>query len=235
MKKLHILLTLCLVNIGVGSVCQTADDIIEKHLNAMGGKEKLKSIKTVVMEGKILANGAEIPVTTTFINNQGMRIDINLMGMKGFVIMRPDSGWTFMPFGGQTSPEAVPSDQLKGMKSNFDLSGQLCDYSLKGHQVEYLGLDDVDGTECHKLKVTDSEGYLSYHFIDPDTYFLVRTIAKRTIGGKEIEAQSDFNNYKQVEGGYYYPHAVNSMNGPMEIVKISVNSDVDPSVLQLRI
>ena len=95
------------------SKAQTADEIVQKHLSALGGVEKLKSIKSVVMEGKITAPNMEIAVNMTTMHNKAWRMDIELMSMKGWMILRPDSGWVFMPFQGQTTPDAMTPDAIK--------------------------------------------------------------------------------------------------------------------------
>lgn len=212
---------------------QTMDEIITKHLQALGGKDKLNSMQSVIMEGVVNAQGMEIPVKTTIVHKKGMRVDFSMMGMDAWTIMRPDSGWTFMPFAGQTKPEPIPTDMLQQSAEQWDLSGQLCDYANKGNTLEYLGMDDVEGTECHKVKCTDSKGSISYYLFDPGTYYLVKTVKKISAGGKEMDAETKFSNYKEVDGGYIFPHTIESSNGPIEMTKIKVNADVAPSVLML--
>lgn len=211
---------------------QTADDVISKYVAALGGKDKLTSINSVVMEGKVSAQGMEFPMTTTIVNHKGFRLDFSVMGMNAWMIMRPDSGWSFMPFQGQTKPEAIPVDQLKESVDQLDLSGLLLDYKEKGHTVEYLGLDDVEGTECHKLKVTSKSGKLTYFLIDPTSYYIVKTISKQKFGGKEFDAESKFSNYKEVEGGYVFPHTIESMNGPLDLTKVSINTPIDEAIFK---
>ncbi len=217
-----------------GLSAQTVDEIIAKHLQAMGGKDKLTSIQSVVMQGVVNAQGMEIPVKTTILHKKGMRIDFSMMGMDAWTIMRPDSGWSFMPFGGQTKPEPIPVDMLEQSAEQWDLSGQLCDYSNKGNQLDYLGMDDVDGTECHKLKCTSAKGKVTYYLIDPSSFYLVKTVSKINAGGKEMDAESKFSNYKEVGGGYVFPHTIESQNGPIEMTKISVNDAIDASILMVK-
>lgn len=156
-----------------------------------------------------------------------MRTDFSVMGMNAWMIMRKDSGWTFMPFQGQTKPEAVPADMLKETQDQLDLEGELVDYKEKGSTVEYLGMDDVEGTDCHKLKLITKAGNVHYYLIDPKTFYTVRRIAKQNAGGKEVEVQVDMGNYKEVEGGFIFPFTVTSMGGPVEMTKIVVNGTVD--------
>lgn len=211
----------------MGVHAQTADEIITKNIQAMGGVDKLKSIQSVVMEGKINAQGMEIPISMSMVKNTAMRTDFSVMGMNAWMIMRKDSGWTFMPFQGQTKPEAVPADMLKETQDQLDLEGELVDYKEKGSTVEYLGMDDVEGTDCHKLKLITKAGNVHYYLIDPKTFYTVRRIAKQNAGGKEVEVQVDMGNYKEVEGGFIFPFTVTSMGGPVEMTKIVVNGTVD--------
>ena len=233
MKKLFVVLSILFV-IPKVFYAQTVDEIVNKYMQALGGKDKMNSIQSVMMEGKVNAQGMEFPISTRIVKNKGSKVEFSLMGMDAWIIMRPDSGWMFMPFQGQTKPEAMPADQIKEGADQLDLSGELCDYSAKGNVVEYLGLDDVEGTECHKLKVLTKNGKLTYYLIDPTSYYIVKTISKHKAGGKEFEAETKFSNYKEVEGGYIFPHMVESMNGPVEMLKISVNAPIDESIFQLK-
>ena len=110
------------------------------------------------MEGKITAPNMEIAVNMTTMHNKAWRMDIELMSMKGWMILRPDSGWVFMPFQGQTTPDAMTPDAIKEQLDQLDLESTLCNFKEKGHSVEYLGMDDVEGTECFKLKTITKSG-----------------------------------------------------------------------------
>ncbi len=233
MKKL---LSILILFLGLQTLffAQTADEIIDKHLQAIGGKDKLKKLNSIIMEGKVNAQGMEIPMNTMIVNNKGFRLDFSLMGMDAWMIMRPDSGWSFMPFQGQTKPEAIPADQLKEGVDRLDLASELCEYKEKGHTVEYLGMDDVEGTECHKLKVLSKNGNTTYYLIDPKSFYTVKTINKVKAGGKEFDAETKFGNYKETEGGYVFPYTIDSGQGPLEITKITINAPVDDSKFTVK-
>ena len=65
---------------------QTADEIIDKYVQALGGKDKLTSIQSIVMQGKVSAQGMEIPVSTTILNNKGSKVEFSVMGMDAWII-----------------------------------------------------------------------------------------------------------------------------------------------------
>ncbi|MCC6816246.1 MAG: hypothetical protein IT267_07540 [Saprospiraceae bacterium] len=228
MKKVFYLL-LCGAFVLNTLSAQTADEIVDKYIKANGGLDKLKSIETTLMEGKINAQGMEVGINMISKKNKGAKMVIELMGMKGWTIMTPDSGWIFMPFQGQTKPESMTSEQIKSSIDQLDLEGELVNYKEKGHAVEYLGMDDVEGTDCYKLKVTTKTGNTHYMLIDPTSNYIVRKISKQKADGKEIDVTVDFSNYKLTENGYLFPHTISAMGGPVEFTKVVINGNIDDS------
>jgi len=61
MKKTFIIMT-ALFAVSAYSQAQTADEIINKNIAAMGGMEKLNSIKSIYEEDSINAGGVKIPL-----------------------------------------------------------------------------------------------------------------------------------------------------------------------------
>ena len=108
MKHVRILLSVFVLLIAGSLKAQTVEEIIAKNIEAMGGKEKLASIKSVRMESSLSVQGMEIPVVMTRVHNVGQRVDITAMGMSGYVILTPTAGWQYMPFMGQSAAEALP-------------------------------------------------------------------------------------------------------------------------------
>jgi hypothetical protein len=48
--------------------------------------------------------------------------------------------------------EKMSADDTKSLMEDADIDGPLVDWKAKGSTVEYLGTEDVDGTQAHKLK-----------------------------------------------------------------------------------
>jgi outer membrane lipoprotein-sorting protein len=121
------------------------------------------------------------------------------------------------------------------MKINADLEGPLVDYKSKENTVEYLGTEDVDGTEAHKLKVTFKSGDIRYIYLDPDYFLEIRNVDVTRVRGAEQVEETDIGNYEKVEG-LFFPYAIESgpKDGPKEsaitIEKAEVNVNLDESV-----
>jgi hypothetical protein len=230
MKKIVAVVYLFLFVLPVFS--QSADEIIEKHLEAIGGKEKLKQLSTVVMEGNMTVMGAEIPVKLFLSHNKGMRVEISAMGMMGYIIFTPTEGWQYFPFQGQAAPEVQPAEVVKEAADQLDLQG-LLDYKEKGHQVEYLGKEDYEGTECHKLKVIYKGGSEATMFIDPQSFYLLKQITKTKATGQEVEQVQTFSNYTKLPEGYVFPYAQTGFGpGEVSFTKIEVNKLVDETLFK---
>ena len=218
--------------VSVFTFAQTAEEIVAKHIEAVGGTAAWKKVNSLYYEGKMTVQGAEVNVTLTVLNGKGSRQNISVMGMTGYQIVTPTAGWNFMPFQGQTTAEAMTADELKQAADDLDVHGKLVDYKSKGHTVEYLGKDDVEGTECFKLKITTKAGNVETIFIDPKSYYVVRSVVKRTANGQESDVQSDLSNYKKLPEGIVVPFSITLPFGEMVISKAEVNKQIDESTFK---
>ena len=159
------------------SKAQSVDEIINNHLDALGGKEKLLTLKTVKMEASMNMQGMDIGIITTIANGIGSRVDISVPGMgEGYQILGKEKGWNFMPFQGQTSPEESPAEDVKFSQTTLDIQSPLLNYKEKGHTVDLLGKETVDKVECYKIKLTAKTGKMVTYFIDTKTYMKVKTL-----------------------------------------------------------
>lgn len=213
---------------------QTADEIVSKHIEAIGGTEKLKTINTLVMEGTLSAQGMEIPIKSYGQQNYGSKQEFVVMGMTAYIISRKDSGWNFLPFNGQTAPEPMTAEDLKDRENDLDIQSELLDYKTKGHSIELLGKEDVDGTECFKLKVLYKNGKEATLYFDPATYFIIQRKGIAKANGQEIEVTTKLSNYTKTPEGLVFPMTIesNTLPGPLTFTKVEVNKAIDEATFK---
>lgn len=212
---------------------QTADEIITKHIEAIGGADAWRKINSVKMEGSMqIPSGPLVNMTQTILHGKGNRQDIIVMGMNGFIIITPASGWNFMPFNGQAAPEAMTAEDVAENQSELDVQGSLVDYAAKGHTVEFLGKDDVEGTECYKLKVNLKSGKPETMYFDTKSYMLIRTVAVQKANGQEAEVTTNFSNYEKLPEGIVVAKSIGLPFGELNITKVVINSPVDESIFK---
>ena len=209
---------------------QTADEIINKYITAIGGRDAWHGLNTIHMEGFVTSQGTKIPISSTTINKKAMRQEFTVSGMTGYQIVTTTQGWAFAPFAGQKAPEAMPPDQVKSQQDQLDIQGELLDYKTKGEIIEYLGKEDVDGTDCYKLKVSKKNGNVSSVFIDPSNNYLIRVMTKATVGGQEHESVMNFSNFHSLDKGLVFPMSIDGDMGEVKFTKIDINPKVDESI-----
>ncbi len=234
MKNLSVALFTLLSLTSISVKAQTADEVIDKHIEAMGGKDKLATLKSVRMETNLSVQGMDIPVVITRVHNVGQRVDISAMGMDGYIINTTTNGWSYMPFMGQSAAEAMPEDQVKESIDGLDIQGSLLNYKDKGHTVTLVGKEDVDGTECFKVKLVTKAGKERTYFVDPKNYYILRAISKATVNGQEMEVTQNFGDYKKTEDGYVFANTIGGAfgQGDMTVTKIEVNKTIDEKVFK---
>jgi outer membrane lipoprotein-sorting protein len=211
------------------------DDVIARHVAARGGMDKLKSVQTVRMSGRItMGPGIEAPVSVEVKRPQRMRMEMQFQGMTAIQAYDGTSGWMIMPFGGRTDPQPMSPDDVKDAEEMADIDGALVDYRSKGHTVELVGREAVEGTDAYKLKVKLKNGDERYVFLDSEYFMEIRNEGKRKIRGSDVEVEAWFGDFKEV-GGILFPHSIeqamkgNPQKQKITIDKIEINPPVDDS------
>ncbi len=233
MKKISFLILTAAMSLAsvISVKAQTADEIISKHLAATGGEANWKKINSVKMIGSVNAGGTEIPITITNIQKKAFRMDMVFNGMNNYQIITNTEGWSYFPAYGQPKPEATPAETLKQAQESLDLM-PMVDYKSKGIKVAYLGKDDVEGTECHKLKFTYASGKEETIYIDASNYYHIRSVIKANANGKEVEQTSNFSNFQKLPEGVVFPMSVDEGMGAFAIKTIEVNKPIDESIFK---
>lgn len=236
-------LSLLLLMAAPRAKAQTADEVISKHIEAMGGKDKLLSIKSIYMEGvAVMANGMEIDSKSWRVKDKLYRQEIAFGTMgNGTVIVTPTKGWTMSSRnGGNFNP--MPDEMLKTMQSQLDPAGPLVDYAAKGSKVELLGQDTVGGKTCYKLKLTFAAGNYVTYSIDAQSYYILRETRKGggMMGGggggrrdPNAEFNMDFGDYQKTPDGYIFPNTIvaGGAGAKTSVEKLEVNKPVDEEKL----
>lgn len=212
---------------------QSQDEIINKHIEAIGGKDAWSKVKTMRSEATMKADGAEIKLTFLQVDKKATRQNISLMGMDGYSILTEKEGWVFMPFQGQTKPEPMTADDVKNGQEGLHIQEDFLTYKELGKKLEYLGKDDVDGTECHKFKMTDKNGQETTYFLDASSYLTIKQTNKFKADGKEMEGSTMYSNYKKLPEGIVYPMTVGGGWGDTEFTKVEVNAAIDDKEFKL--
>jgi outer membrane lipoprotein-sorting protein len=211
---------------------QNADEIVKKHIEAIGGIENWKKVQSVKMVGSINAQGQELTITRTVVQDKAFRMDMTIAGMENYQIVTTTEGWNYFPVGGQTKPEAMTADEVKESAIELDIQGPLVNYKEKGITITYLGKDDIEGTECYKLKITYKDGKETTMCFDASNYYLIREVQKLKANGKEMQVTMNFSNFKKMDIGILMPMTLGTDQGNITLKTIEINPKLDESTFK---
>jgi hypothetical protein len=212
---------------------QTADEVINKHITAVGGADAWKKVTTLKMSGTSSIQGNEVKVTRTMVNKKGMRMDLEIMGANNYVIMTPTEGWQYFPVMGQTKAEAMPAEAVKESQDQLVIMDDIIKSKEAGDKFAYIAKEKVDGADCHKLTITDKDGDISTAYFDASTGYLVKISQKTEVQGQKMEVSNTFTNYKKLDGGISLPMTTSSsVEGETTWASAEVNKPVDESIFK---
>ena len=233
MKRIKNLLLAAFALTTLNVAAQTADEIIAKNIEAMGGAAKMSALTSVKKTGSLSAQGMDIPIVMTTSHMKGMRLDIEIMGTSNYQIITPDKGLMFFPIQQMTEPKELDAETVKAAQSQLDLQGPLFNYKEKGNNVEYLATEKVEGSDTYKLKLTNKSGNIIYYFIDTKSNRVIKTSGKaKGPDGVETDVETVYSDYKQNADGYWFAFSTTTPQGPITLEKIETNIKVDENIFK---
>lgn len=214
---------------------QTVDEVLAKHFEALGGLEKIKSLNTMRVTGTMgIGPGMEAPFTMERKRPGKSRMEFSIQGMTGIQAFDGEKTWSVMPFMGKKDPEVGSDEDNKNAQDDADFDGSLIDWKSKGHTVELAGKESVEGADTWKLKITKKNGKVEYQYLDAETYLLVKSEGKTKRRGTEMEVETLFSDYKDVDG-FMEPFSMEQgakgmpQRQKMTFTKIELNVALDDS------
>jgi hypothetical protein len=210
---------------------QSVDDILAKHYEACGGLAKLKALNTMRVTGSMtMGPGMEAPFTMERKRPGMRRMEFTIQGMTGIQAFDGAKTWSVMPFMGKKDPEVGTAEDNKNAMDDADFDGALVDYRTKGHTIELMGKEPVEGADAYKLKVTKKNGNIEYDYLDAETYLLVKTEGKIKRRGTEMDGETTYSDYKDVDGlmqAFSMEVGTKEMKQKLAFTKIELNVPLD--------
>jgi hypothetical protein len=201
----------------------TADELAAKNVEAKGGIDSIHAIKSLRLTGnmRIQQDTLELGFVTLVKQTGAVRYEASLQGLTQVQAFDGTQAWQINPFQGRKDPEKLSADDAKGLGEDAaDFAGPLVDYKAKGYKLDFLGREDIDGTDAYKLRVTRSNGDLTTVYLDPDYFLEIRTVNRRIEHGVPIETVVDYGDYEKVAGVFLPFSQVSATKGSSDRQKV---------------
>jgi outer membrane lipoprotein-sorting protein len=187
---------------------QTADDIIEKHLTALGGRAALAKLKSRSMTGTITLTtpagevSGPVEALNAVPNKSRMliKLDLTAFGAGELSIDQRFDGTSGYVIDTMQGNHDLAGGQLENMK-NGAFPSPLLNYKDRGLTVELAGKEKVGEHDTYVLIVKPDRGPIARQFIDAESFLLARVVIKVELPQVgELEQTTDFSDYRAVDG-----------------------------------
>jgi predicted aspartyl protease len=212
-----------------GIAANPAEDLLQKHLEALGGEKAVLSVTSVISRSEIEI--LSIGVKGTMVSHQVMpclfRSEISLgffnvkQGYDGERIWRIDQNGMLIYV---QDPESIQDQVTTCLIDSYRYL-----FSGDTHTARIAGTDTIDGTRCNVVELIPDGGTPCSLHLDAETH-LLKHLSMETRSGPISETYDD---YRRVNG-VMFPFRVRmsqvSLNQTIEVrtASISVNEKVDP-------
>jgi zinc protease len=235
----YIALTTALVLCAVPGRAQTADEIIEKHLAATGGRATLSKLTSRVTSGAISLTTpvGELKGTVEVYNKKPnktrtlVKIDATALGGGQIVNDQRFDGTTGYVIDTLNGNREISGDQLAAMKSG-GFPTPLLTYKESGATAVLGKRENVGATEAYVIQLTPKTGPGVRVFIDSESFMLVKTIITINVPqlGGPIDQVVEFSDFRDVDG-IKIPYTTKSTN-PVQTITATVtdvkhNTEID--------
>ena len=205
----------------------TAESVVANYLTAVGGKDKLKSINTLLTNADVTIEGAPFKpkavIKAMAPNKESMEMVIE--GMGTVMKQKFDGSTGYREQQGMKVP--MTDKEMDGKKEEKGLFPELY---VDVATMELESVATVEGKDVYKIKVTKGED-VSYRYYDTETGYLVRTESTSEQQGQMVTSIVDFSDYQDVEG-VMLPKTQKITNGPQIITLNSTDIKFNEGVTE---
>lgn len=178
----------------------TLQEILDRHVAARGGLERIKALESLAMTGAVVAQGMELPLEALRKRPGQFFTEIDFQGMKIVQAFDGEKAWGLNPMAGAAEPAALPDSEgaLFALQADFD--GPLVDARRKRIQLELAGKEKVGERDAWKIAITYPGGQKETAYLDAETYLEIRRDGQTEAQGVVTDLTTDFLEYTDVEG-----------------------------------
>src|ERR1700730_7651386 len=204
----RLVMAVLVLSCGRTASAQTADEIIEKHLTAMGGRAALEKLTSRSMIGTMTLStpAGEISGPIEVLNQKPsksrtlIKMDLTSLGPGPMVVDQRFDGTSGYVLDSLQGNHDISGNQLENMKNSV-FPNLFLNYKERGTAVELGGKEKVGEREAYVLIVKPKSGSVARQFIDAASYLLLKVVLNVDIPQVgEVEQTIEFSDYRDVDG-----------------------------------
>ena len=208
-RRIGLVLALAALACPTMASAQTADEVIEKSIAALGGRAAHAKIKTRRVTGSIVLGTpagdikGSIEVTNALPNKTRsvIKADLSALGAGELTVDQRFDGSSGYVLDSLQGNREMTGSQLDAAK-NTSFPHPFLNYKDLGIAAKISGKEKVGDREAFVVLFDPTSGPEIRNYIDAETYMPLRSVTKVDVPqlGQEIEQTIDFLDYKDVDG-----------------------------------
>lgn len=213
-----------------------AVDVLKNYIDAIGGKEKLSGVKSMMMKMSASTAMGEIMITQ-YAKDGKMAMKTE---MSGSTVMEQKFDGTTLQVSGMGGTQNMTDDNsIKGARKQARMFDELDQLTSDQSMKKYIGSEQLEGKEVHKITILDEDKNETTQYFDAGTKLLVRTVSTNEAMGQKSTQTMDFSDYKEVNG-VKFPHQMKLTGGAvpfpldMKIIALMINSDLPDQLFKIN-
>jgi outer membrane lipoprotein-sorting protein len=197
MKKVLSILFISVLSLG-SAVAQDVDEILKNYFETIGGKDNWEKMESMVLTGKLTMRDMELPITVYSQRPNLQCMEISAMGKTVIEAYDGTSAWTINPFqGGEAAQKGTQEQSDAAAKELFE--NDFINYKEKGSTVKLTGTQNIEGTDCYMVLLTEKNGDESIYFFDQENYVPIMIESAITYGPMKGKLEQEFySDYMEV-------------------------------------
>jgi hypothetical protein len=143
----------------------------------------------------------QLPFVMRLERPRKIRFELEFAGQTAVQVFDGANGWKLRPFLGKRVVEPYTADELKTTATQADLDGPLIDYVAKGTKLDLEGMEQIEGRDTYKLKLTLKTGEVQRIWIDAKTFLESKMSGQpRRLDGTDHPVEIYMRDYRAVNG-----------------------------------
>jgi CubicO group peptidase (beta-lactamase class C family) len=206
------------------------NELIEKNINARGGYEKIKAVKSLKINAKYVQQGRETPIILTIKRPYFIYAEVLFPTSPMICGYDGKTAWWF-DRARISEPQILPAEEALIFVRYADFGDLFVDYEKKGQKIELIGIEDMDGQKTHKLKITSQNGIIRYVYLDTKNFLNIKESYKSK-NKKEFGLEVIFKDFRAIDG-VMFPFYHDIIGEQTIIERIEMNVDIDDSIFKM--
>ena len=204
----------------------TASQVMNNYIDAVGGRDLLESVNTLVFKAEVTIPGApfrpQMTIKQMAPNKSSTKMEVNMNGQKMTLMKSSFDGETgyIEQQGQRKAMDEKEIDKAKAVKGIFE------ELYYSEDEIELMSINSIDFKDAYKVKITEGEK-VSYRYYGVDSGLLL-----------SVEEQDDNNNivstnygdYRDIDGiKFPFSTEIPSQKLELNVTEILINEELKDS------